>query len=60
MPSYTKQAKSATSQTKQIRRVGTKAGRFGLGTFGQARFSISDGFTKVAKPSTSQTKQALT
>lgn len=44
--------------TKIARPVSKRAARFGIGTFGQARFSKTDGFLKVAKPTSNYIKVA--
>lgn len=58
MTTFTKTAKSSTTMTKVAKLKRGKAGRFGEGIFGSARFGITDDLTKVAKPSTSHTKEA--
>lgn len=42
--------RSTTSYAKKQRSVTGRAGRYGLGMFGQARFGISDGFVRKARP----------
>ena len=53
---YTKIAKPSTTFTK-IAKVMTRAGRYGIGVFSTARFSISDIYKKIARTSSSYTKQ---
>ncbi len=50
MSSFSKQAKPATTYSKTAKPPNKKAGRFGFGQFGSAKFGKRDGYTKVAKP----------
>ena len=53
---YIKIEKPSTTYTK-IAKVITRAGRYGIGVFGLARFGISDIYSKIVRPSTNYTKQ---
>lgn len=56
MLTYTKINRPTTSFTKIAKANMSKAGRFGIGVFGRARYGISDIYTKIAKSAISYTK----
>ena len=55
---FTKQATNTTNFTKQARPIRGAAGRFGFGTFGAARFGMTDSFSKQARPTQNFSKVA--